>query len=181
MFKMDFSQTAAFIWSVADLLRGDFKQSQYGRIILPFALLRCLKCVLENNKDAVVMEAQKIQAMHLPEEAQEKLILRATGGLAFFNTSPMNLSNLGQKDIRDNLGNYIQSFSGDAREIFEHFKFSEFISQLDEANPPFGVDWKKIETEISDEHTLKGFDGRFGAGLPRVSDGSLLFLLHLIL
>jgi type I restriction enzyme M protein len=48
------------------------------------------------------------------------------------------------------------------------------------SNPPFGVDWKKIESDIKDEHTVKGFDGRFGPGLPRVSDGSLLFLLHLI-
>ncbi|NOQ63444.1 MAG: N-6 DNA methylase [Methyloprofundus sp.] len=48
------------------------------------------------------------------------------------------------------------------------------------SNPPFGVDWKKIEASIKDEKNLKGFDGRFGAGLPRVSDGSLLFLLHLI-
>ena len=48
------------------------------------------------------------------------------------------------------------------------------------ANPPFGVDWKKIEKDIKDEHTIKGHDGRFGAGLPRVSDGSLLFLMHLI-
>ncbi|NYR27049.1 N-6 DNA methylase, partial [Escherichia coli] len=48
------------------------------------------------------------------------------------------------------------------------------------SNPPFGVDWKKIETDINDEHKLKGADGRFGPGLPRVSDGSLLFLLHLI-
>ena len=48
----NFSQTAAFLWSVADLLRGDFKQSQYGRIILPFTLLRRLECVLENSKAA---------------------------------------------------------------------------------------------------------------------------------
>lgn len=48
------------------------------------------------------------------------------------------------------------------------------------ANPPFGVDWKKIEKDIKDEHAIKGHDGRFGAGLPRVSDGSLLFLMHLI-
>ncbi|WP_201475627.1 HsdM family class I SAM-dependent methyltransferase, partial [Escherichia coli] len=47
------------------------------------------------------------------------------------------------------------------------------------SNPPFGVDWKKIESDINDEHKLKGADGRFGPGLPRVSDGSLLFLLHL--
>ena len=48
------------------------------------------------------------------------------------------------------------------------------------SNPPFGVDWKKIESDIKDEYEQKGFEGRFGAGLPRVSDGSLLFLMHLI-
>ncbi|TLS65439.1 type I restriction-modification system subunit M [Photobacterium damselae] len=343
----NFTQTAAFIWSVADLLRGDFKQSQYGRVILPFTLLRRLECVLEESKDAVVAQAEKVKAMNLPEEAQEKMILRATvssktplssevnRGLSFFNTSPMNLGKMGQSDIKDNLENYIQCFSTDAREIFEHFKFDEFVGLLDDANllfkvvkkfattdlspskvsnhemglvfeelirrfaessnetagehftprdivrlttslvfmeddealtqegiirtiydptagtggflssgmeyvhelnpkavmrafgqelnpesyaickadmlikgqdvsriklgntlsndqlpadqfdymlsnPPFGVDWKKIEGEIKDEHQQKGFNGRFGAGLPRVSDGSLLFLMHLI-
>ena len=48
------------------------------------------------------------------------------------------------------------------------------------SNPPFGVDWKKIESDIKNEHTVKGHGGRFGPGLPRVSDGSLLFLMHLI-
>ncbi|HCH0716842.1 TPA: SAM-dependent DNA methyltransferase [Vibrio parahaemolyticus] len=335
MTNTNFSQTAAFIWSVADLLRGDFKQSQYGRVILPFTLLRRLECVLEESKGAVVAQAEKVKAMNLPEEAQEKMLLRATNGLSFFNTSPMNLGKMGQSDIKANLENYIQCFSADAREIFEHFKFDEFFGLLDDANllykvvkkfattdlspkaisnyemglvfeelirrfaessnetagehftprdivrlttslvfmedddaltkegiirtiydptagtggflssgmeyvhelnpkavmrafgqelnpesyaickadmlikgqdvsriklgntlsndqlpadqfdymlsnPPFGVDWKKIEGEIKDEHTLKGFDGRFGAGLPRVSDGSLLFLMHLI-
>ena len=47
-------------------------------------------------------------------------------------------------------------------------------------NPPFGVDWKKQEKYIRDEYEKEGYDGRFGAGLPRVSDGSLLFLQHLI-
>ncbi|MCZ5700634.1 type I restriction-modification system subunit M N-terminal domain-containing protein [Escherichia coli] len=59
MSSTNFSQIAAFLWSVADLLRGDFKQSQYGRIILPFTLLRRLECVLETSKDAVIAEAQK--------------------------------------------------------------------------------------------------------------------------
>lgn len=326
---------AAYIWSLADLLRGDFRQSQYGRIILPFTLLRRLECVLEGSKQAVLDEVAKVEKMNLPEEAQEKLLLRATGGLSFFNTSPMNLGLLGEKDIKANLERYIQCFSKDAREIFEHFKFAEFIALLNDANllykivqkvrttdlspkaisnyemglvfeelirrfaessndtagehftprdiirlttslvfmeddealtqpgiirtiydptagtggflsagmeylhehnpqavmraygqelnpesyaickadmlikgqevgniklgntlsndqltsqkfdymlsnPPFGVDWKKIEGDIVDEHTIKGFDGRFGPGLPRVSDGSLLFLLHLI-
>ena len=78
---------AAYCWSIADLLRGDFKQSQYGRIILPFNLLRCLECVLEATKPAVLAEYERVQKLNLPEEAQEKLLLRATGGLSFFNTS----------------------------------------------------------------------------------------------
>ena len=332
---------AAESWAIADLLRGDFKQSQYGRIILPFNLLRRLECVLEASKPDVLAEYEKVQKMNLPEEAQESFLLRATGGLSFFNTSKMDLSKLGESGIKANLESYLQSFSKDAREIFEYFNFAEFIAQLNDANllwkvvqrvrnmdlsvksasnptgvsnhdmgsvfeelirrfaessnetagehftprdivrlttslvfmedddaltkpgiirtiydptagtggflssgmeyvhelnpqavmraygqelnpesyaickadmlikgqdvsniklgntlsndqlyadkfdymlsnPPFGVDWKKIESDIKDEHTLKGFDGRFGAGLPRVSDGSLLFLLHLI-
>ena len=48
------------------------------------------------------------------------------------------------------------------------------------ANPPFGVEWKKVETTVRDEHKAKGFGGRFGAGLPRINDGSFLFLQHMI-
>ena len=48
------------------------------------------------------------------------------------------------------------------------------------SNPPFGVDWKVVEKAIRDEHDARGMDGRFGAGLPRVSDGSLLFVQHMI-
>jgi len=70
---------AAYIWSLADLLRGDFKQSQYGRVILPFTLLRRMEGVLELTKPAVLAEYEKIRQMKLPEEAQEKLVLRATG------------------------------------------------------------------------------------------------------
>src|SRR5690606_1368072 len=54
-------------------------------------------------------------------------------------------------------------------------RFDYFLS-----NPPFGVEWKKVQKEIKDEHEKMGMSGRFGAGLPRVSDGSLLFLLHMV-
>ena len=331
----NFSQTAAYIWSLADLLRGDFKQSQYGRVILPFTILRRLECVLESSKPKVLEQVEKLKAMKkLEEDAREKFLVKAAGQ-SFYNTSPMDLSKLGSSDIKSNLLTYVDSFSTDAREIFEHFKFSEFIGQLEEANllfkvvqkvattdlspkaisnhdmglvfeelirrfaessnetagehftprdivrlttslvfmedddalteegiirtiydptagtggflsagmeyvhelnpkavmrafgqelnpesyaickgdmlikgqdvsriklgntlsddqlyadkfdymlsnPPFGVDWKKVEGEIKNEHKLKGFDGRFGPGLPRVSDGSLLFLMHLL-
>jgi type I restriction enzyme M protein len=327
------SQTAAFLWSIADLLRGDFKQSQYGRIILPFTLLRRLECVLEPNK-AKVLEAAK-QHQNRPDHAREQLLLKAAAQ-QFFNASPLTLATLSDTQTADDLLSYVQSFSKDAREIFEHFHFEDFVQQLSAAdlvyqvvqrfasvdlspsrisnfgmgivfeelirkfaessnetagehftprdvvhlatslvitgqddklkpnrivtvydptagtggflsegdeyiqsisekvtvslfgqelnpesyaickadmlikgqnveniklgntlsgdqlpgrenhfdfmlsNPPFGVEWKKVQKQIIDEHKQKGFDGRFGPGLPRVSDGSLLFLLHLV-
>ncbi|ELA6198233.1 TPA: N-6 DNA methylase [Vibrio cholerae] len=331
MTNNNFSSVAAFLWSVADLLRGDFKQSQYGRIILPFTLLRRLECVLEATKPEVLAKYETVKAM--PIEAQDKLLTHAAK-LSFYNTSKMDLNRLGETGVASNLERYIQSFSPNAREIFEHFDFFNTIDKLEEAdllykvakrfattdlhpnnisnygmglvfeelirrfaessnetagehftprdivelttsllftnedeltssglvrsiydptagtggflssgmeyvhklnekaslsafgqelnpesyaickadmlikgqkvdniklgntlsndqlrndkfdymlsNPPFGVDWKKIQKQINDEHTQKGFEGRFGAGLPRVSDGSLLFLLHLI-
>ena len=124
---------AAYIWSLADLLRGDFKQSQYGRIILPFTLLRRLECVFKEHKADVLAELARVEKLGLPEEAKDKLLLRASG-LSFYNTSQMDLASLGASGIKDNLESYIQCFSADAREIFEHFKFGEFIAQLSDAN-----------------------------------------------
>ncbi len=94
---------ATYIWSLADLLRGDFKQSQYGRIILPFTLLRRLEGVLEASKKAVLTEYDKVKTMNLPEDAQEKMLLRVTGGLSFCNISKMDLSMLGEASLKDNL------------------------------------------------------------------------------
>lgn len=327
----NYSQTAAFLWSIADLLRGDFKQSQYGRIILPFTLLRRLECVLETTKQAVLDAAKEHQTK--PDLVREKLLLRAANQ-QFYNASPLSLGTLSDTQTADDLMSYVQSFSRDAREIFEHFHFEEFVQQLaagnlvyqvvqrfaavdlspapidnfgmgiifeelirkfaessnetagehftprdivhlttslvitgqdaklkpnsivtiydptagtggflsegDEyiqtisekvtvslhgqelnpesyaickadmlikgqtvsniklgntlsddqlagnhfdfmlSNPPFGVEWKKVQKQVTDEHQQRGFDGRFGPGLPRVSDGSLLFLLHLV-
>ncbi|MEH6814020.1 MAG: type I restriction-modification system subunit M N-terminal domain-containing protein [Motiliproteus sp.] len=145
----NFSQTAAFIWSIADLLRGDFKQSQYGRVILPFALLRRLECVLEPSKAAVLEQHAKVKGMPgITEESLEKMVLRATDQ-NFYNISPMDLSKLGEAGIKDNLENYIQSFSRDAREIFEFFKFEEFIGQLADANLLYKVVQKVSNTDLS--------------------------------
>ncbi len=327
------SQTAAFLWSIADLLRGDFKQSQYGRIILPFTLLRRMECVLEPTKEAVIRESYAQEGR--PDLVRERLLLRAAGQ-QFFNASKLTLGTLSDTQTAADLMSYVQSFSKDAREIFEHFHFEDFVQQLSSANllyqvvqrfaatdlsparisnfgmgiifeelirkfaessnetagehftprdivhlttslvitdqdhklapnrivtiydptagtggflsegdeyiqsisdkvtvslhgqelnpesyaickadmlikgqdvtsiklgntlsndqlagpehrfdfmlsnPPFGVEWKKVQKQITDEHSEKGFNGRFGPGLPRVSDGSLLFLLHLV-
>lgn len=121
---INFSQTAAYIWSLADLLRGDFKQSQYGRVILPFTILRRLECVLEKTKPNVLKQAEKLAANKaLEEEVREKFLLKAAKQ-SCYNTSPMDLSRLGSTDIKSNLTTYVDSFSKDTRETFEHFKFT---------------------------------------------------------
>ena len=330
---MSYTTLSAEIWSVADLLRGDYKQSQYGRVILPFAVLRRLDCVLEPTKDAALVEYEKRTSEGLNPEP---FLLRITGA-GFYNTSRMTLKALtgDQDNIAANLHAYIDAFPEAVRDIFERFKFAaqidtlskngllyqvtekfaqfdlhpdrisnmemglafeELIRKFAEAsnetagehftpreviklmvslifvedddvlskpgvvrtiydptagtggmlsvadeylaehnkdarltmfgqelndesyaickadmlikgqdisnikpgntlsddghphtkfdymlsNPPFGVEWKKVQKEVQQEHKEKGYDGRFGPGLPRVSDGSLLFLLHLL-
>ena len=64
-------------------------------------------------------------------------------------------------------------------DIFSDDQFPSETFDYFLSNPPFGVDWKKQHKEIVKEHEKRGFDGRFGAGLPRVNDGALLFLQHM--
>lgn len=330
---MNQQNLSAFIWSVADLLRGDYRQSEYGRVILPLTVLRRLDCVLEPTK-------QDVLAVKAEQEAQgmnpEPFIMRKTG-LSFYNTSPLDLPKLmgASDEIRENLYSYIEGFSPAVRDIFEKFEFHAQIDRLAKAkllyqvvekfanidihpeavsnhqmglifeelirkfaelsnetagehftprevirlmvnlifiedddaltkpgivrtiydptagtggmlsvagehlggmnpnarltvsgqelnpesfaickadmlikgqdvanivfgntlsedghahakfdymlsNPPFGVEWKKVQKEVKEEHEQQGYNGRFGPGLPRVSDGSMLFLMHLI-
>lgn len=320
------------IWSVAELLRGDFKQSEYGRIILPFTVLRRLECVLEPSKSAVLSQQAHLQAQQMNPEP---FLLHLTK-VGFYNGSLLNLQTiLGDPDhIRANLLSYINAFSEAARDIFDRFDFATWLDRLAStqllyqvterfanfdlhpqkvdnhhmglafeelirrfaelsnetagehftpreviklmvnllfinntevlttpavrtlydptagtggmlsvageflqqhnptarltvygqelnsesyaickadmlikgqnvhniifgntlsndglpnerfdfmlSNPPFGVEWKKVEREVRQEHQEKGYNGRFGPGLPRVSDGSMLFLLHLL-
>jgi type I restriction enzyme M protein len=324
---------SSFIWSVADLLRGDYKQSEYGRVILPFTVLRRLDCVLERTKPAVLAEfAARKRAGINPEP-----FLLKKAGQRFYNTSKLDLKTLmgDQDNIGENLRKYIVAFSPPVRDIFERFEFHTQVDRLQKAgllylvtekfanidlhpevvssaqmgsvfeemirrfaelsnetagehftprevirlmvnllfieddkaltkrgvvrhlydptagtggmlsvagehlaslnpdavlvmygqelnaesyaickadmlikgqdisnivfgntlsadglpgktfdymlsNPPFGVEWKKIEKEVRREAEEQGYNGRFGPGLPRVSDGSLLFLLHLL-
>ena len=332
---MNHSALSSFIWSVADLLRGNYKPHEYGRFILPFTVLRRLDCVLAPTKDKVLAELKKKTDAGINPDP---FLRRLVGEARFYNTSPMDLPKLlGDQDhIRQNLYAYVQGFSPEARDIFERFDFYTQVERLakdkllylvtekfanidlhpdrvdnaqmghvfeelirkfaelsnetagehftprevirlmvnlifiedddvltpgnavvrtiydptagtggmlsvaaehlmehnpaarltlygqelnDESyaickadmlirgqdvdnivpgntlsddgfvqrkfdymlsNPPFGVEWKKVQKTVVDEHEQKGFDGRFGPGLPRVSDGSMLFLLHLV-
>ncbi len=331
---MNVQGLANFIWSVADLLRGDYKQASYGQVILPFTVLRRLDCVLQTSKDNVLSKYESVKGMN--EDAIDK-ILNKVSGYNFHNRSKFDFTKLRAEHdkIAINLRTYIAGFSVDAREIVEKFKFDEQITYLDDknllflvlesftkidlhpdkvssmdmgyvfeelirkfaelsnetagehftprevirlmvnllfindremlskkgivktlydcacgtggmlsvaeeylkelnpdarlevfgqelndesyaicksdmiikgqkagnikfgnsftldgfsnerfdymiTNPPFGVEWKKVQKFIKDEHSKQGFGGRFGAGLPRISDGSLLFQQHLI-
>jgi len=330
---MNHQALSSFIWSVADLLRGDYKQSEYGKVILPFTVLRRLDCVLEPTKEAVLAE----QAARKKAGVNPDPFLRRKSKVGFYNASPMDMKKLmGDQDhIRQNLEKYTNAFSPDVRDVFERFEFATQVERLHKAgllylvtekfagidlhpkvvdnhqmglvfeelirkfaeisnetagehftprdvirlmvnlifiedddilskanvvrtiydptagtggmlsiadeyldehnpgarltmfgqelnpesyaickadmlikgqdvsnivfgntlsedghhgktfdymlsNPPFGVEWKKVEKEVRKEHEQQGFNGRFGPGLPRVSDGSMLFLLHLI-
>src|SRR6195256_4633960 len=119
---------SSFIWSVADLLRGDYKQSEYGKVILPFTVLRRLDCVLESTKPAVLTELATRKKAGLNPEP---FLLRKSGQL-FFNTSPLDMKKLmGDQDhIKENLFAYMQAFSPAVRDIFESFDFHTQIDRL---------------------------------------------------
>lgn len=330
----NFKETANFIWSIADLLRGDYKQSDYGKVILPLVVLRRLDCVLDGSKDKVLKKLDDVKAMKVQNLDP---ILNKVAGYNFHNKSKFNFDKLvaDPNNIAKNLRNYINGFSEDAREIIEQFEFDNQIAKMDDnnllfmvvkrfqeidlhpnkissmemgyifeelirkfaeisnetagehftprevirlmvnllflndrdiltkkgivktiydccagtggmlsvaeeylhelnsearlevfgqelnpesyaicksdmiikgqnasnikkgnsisedklptekfdyliTNPPFGVKWEKFAKPVKDEHDKQGFNGRFGAGLPSVSDGSFLFLMHLI-
>jgi type I restriction enzyme M protein len=327
------SNLFSFIWSVADILRGEYKPHEYGRVILPFAVLRRLDCVLAPTKAAVLEEKALREKAGLNPEP----FLLKKSGQFFYNTSELDLKKLiGDQDhIGENIRKYIEGFSPNVKDIFDSYEFETQIARLQKhgllylvterfaginlhpdavsnarmghvfeelirkfaelsnetagehltprevirlmvnllfiedddaltkpgvvrslydptagtggmlsvaeehlrelnpnsrlvmygqelnpesyaickadmlikgqdianiiqgntlsedglegkhfdymlSNPPFGVEWKKIEKTIRDEANQHGYNGRFGPGLPRVSDGSLLFLLHLV-
>ncbi len=324
---------AALIWSVADILRGDYKQSEYGKVILPLTVLRRLDCALEPTKAAVLERAAKLRG----QVDNVDPILENVAGEHFYNTSPLDFRRLldDPAQIAGNMEEYIAKFSAGAREVIDKFEFHVQINRLakdnllylvvskfaevdlhpnavsnlemgylyeelvrrfselsnetagehftprevirlmvnllfaedDEAltgpgvvrtlydpacgtggmlsiaedhlrslnpraklevfgqelndetyaicrsdmmvkgqdashivsgnsftedghkgqtfdyllaNPPFGVDWKKVEDRIREEHLDRGFGGRFGAGLPPIDDGAIMFLQHMV-
>jgi len=325
---------ANLIWAIAELLRGDYKQSDYGKVILPLVVMRRLDQVLEPTKDKVLAGAESLAETGI---TTTELLLREAAGQQFFNRSRLDFPRLldDPGNIASLLRGYIDGFSGLARRALDHFEFDQQIDRLDRsnllykviakvcevdlspaavsnlemgylfeelirrfaeqsnetagehftprevvhlmvnllldgdeaaltekgairtvfdcacgtggmlseaeehihrlnpgaavhvygqelnpesyaicladmlvkgvdashivfgnslsrdghagerfhygiANPPFGVDWKKVEDDVKGEHAELGYDGRFGPGLPRISDGQLLFQLHLL-
>ena len=126
---MNHQSIAAFIWQVADLLRGDYKQHEYGDIILPFTVLRRLDCVLEPTKDQVLATAKSTQNM---SEGIRDRQLKKVSGMPFYNTSryTMRLLRNDPGNIAENLAAYVQGFSKDALDVFEKFDFFNRIDSL---------------------------------------------------
>jgi type I restriction enzyme M protein len=146
---MNQQNLSSFIWSVADLLRGDYKQSEYGKVILPFTVLRRLDCVLEATKTAVLSELEKRTAAgHNPEP----FLLKKSGQL-FYNTSPLDMRKLmGDQDhIGENLLSYIQAFSPAVRDIFERFEFHTQIDRLTKSGLLYLVTEKFVNIDLHPE------------------------------
>lgn len=120
---------ADFIWKNADDLWGPFQHVDFGRIILPFTLLRRLECVLELTRAEVLASNASLAGQGLDVD----VVLRQLTGYPFYNTSNYTLGTLGGSRTRQNLEDYIANFSDNARVIFEQFKFANTISEMDQA------------------------------------------------
>ena len=329
---INFQEKVNFIWTIAEILRGPYKKEDYGKVVLPMAVLRRFDCVLESTKEQVLSEYEKYK--NLPQESRDELLNRVAKQ-NFSNVSNYDFNKLlaDSDNIADNLRDYINGFSKTARDIIEYFDFEKHIEKMERndllylvvkkfseidlhpevvsniemgyvfeelirrfsehgeagdhytprevikimvnllfiedsdiltkpgitqtlydccvgtggmgsvaqeylkelnpsasfeffgqefneesyaickadilikgeeakniafgntlsqdafptkkfdymiTNPPYGVEWKPVEKAVKDEHERLGFNGRFGAGLPRISDGQLLFLQNLV-
>src|SRR5215208_6431773 len=89
---------SAFAWSIAEILRGDFKQSEYGKVILPFVVLRRLDCILESSKDAV-LEAAKSLPKGVDDATRDMILLGAvSGSIKVYNLSRVTFEKLKGQD-----------------------------------------------------------------------------------
>jgi len=116
-------------WKIAEVLWGDFKHTDFGKIILPFTLLRRLECVLEPTRAAVI----EAHVAHKDSGIDIDLILRQVTRYPFYNLSSYTLGSLGSTKTRQNLQDYVARFSDNARVIFEQFDFTNTLVRLDKA------------------------------------------------
>jgi type I restriction enzyme M protein len=137
---------AAFIWSVADLLRGDYKQSEYGKVILPLVTIRRLDCVLAPTKQAVLDRHAKLKGSIDNIEP----VLNTVAGEQFHNISPLDFTRLldDPNQIAGNLRAYIAGFSPGARDVVEKFDFDTQITRLDRAGLLYLVLSKFAEVDL---------------------------------
>lgn len=129
----NFQEKVSFIWSIAELLRGPYRPEDYGDVILPMAVLRRFDAVLADTKDDVLRENEKHAS--LPESTRDE-ILNRVAKQGFNNTSQFDFVKLlsDPDNIADNLRDYINGFSFEAREILSHFDFDNEIDKMEDNN-----------------------------------------------
>jgi len=134
------------IWAIAELLRGDYKASEYGRVVLPFTVLRRLDLVLAETKQRVVEEAARCEGLDFDPDA----LLRKAAGEGFYNTSPLDLEKVAADpgNVASGLREYIAHFSPVVREIFEAFRFDQQITRLDKARLLYRVLGKFVDPKL---------------------------------
>jgi type I restriction enzyme M protein len=135
--QKDIKSLSAFIWSIAETLRGDFKQSEYGKVVLPFVVLRRLDCILEETKSEVLELASSLPE-DMDDEARDTILYGTAGqNIQVYNLSRFTFASLrGQdaKDIHRNLLDYVTKFSPNVRDIFlEKFLFTDQLKRLNDA------------------------------------------------
>lgn len=147
-------ELASFIWSVADLLRGDYKQSEYGKVILPLTVLRRLDCVMEPTREAVWALDDRLSFSNKDQ------MLRLEAKLPFYNTSKQNFQTIGADaaNVEKNLVDFINGFSANAREIIDKYEFHPQIARLRSAKLLYPVvqKFKDIDLHLDrvDNHQM---------------------------
>ncbi len=134
-----------FVWQIAETLRGDFKQSEYGKVVLPFVVLRRLDCILEPTKDAV-LKAHAALPAGIDEQTRDMMLSGAVGsGVRVYNTSQLTFAKIKAQnpaDVHKNLIAYITAFSDSVRDVFlDKFLFTDQLKRLGEA----AILWKVFE------------------------------------
>jgi type I restriction enzyme M protein len=146
----NFNEKADFIWSIADLLRGDYKQSEYQKVILPLTVLRRLDCVTERNKDEVLERHEQLQKQGIANVAPA---LKKAADAEVYNTSEYTFESLcnDPDDIAENLQYYINQYDDETTEIFDKFAFDHQIQRLDEADLLYKIVWQFAEIDLHPE------------------------------
>lgn len=127
---INFQDKVNFIWTIAEILRGPYKPDDYGKVVLPMAVLRRFDCVLKDTKEQVLDKYEQFKS--LPEESRDE-ILNRVANQKFSNVSKYDFSKLliDDTNIADNLRDYINGFSKTARDIIEYFDFDKQIEKME--------------------------------------------------
>ncbi|GAB2493521.1 hypothetical protein GCM10027030_28550 [Luteococcus sediminum] len=150
MAPQGFQDKVAFVWRVADKLRGTFKQHEYGSVMLPLLVLRRMDAVLADTKDEVLKFANGLVEIG---PGQDKM-LKKIAGQRFYNTSQHTFTTLlnDDKNLADNLTKYIAKLSPDAATVMEAYNLDDKIVRMERAGILYGVaEFVKVDEAIGSQ------------------------------